>query len=74
MTVADQIVELLAGLQGAALTQKQIAVGLFGEGAKQSRVSKPCRSLVEEGLLRQMGRGGNGDPFTYRFQGVKKRA
>ncbi len=56
------------------MTRKQIAVELYGEGAKQSRVDKPCRSLVDEGLVRQTGRGGNGDPFTYRLQGVKKRA
>lgn len=69
MTLKDRIVDLVARQPG--LTEKQIAADLYGDEGVQQRVNSACRALIKEGLIRRLGLGRSGQPFTYRLQGVK---
>jgi hypothetical protein len=74
MTVADDIVALVARKHRLSLTQEDIADMLFGQNnAYQQRVNSACRKLVEEGRLVQHGKGGPADPFTYSLPPIKRR-
>ncbi|MEN3972233.1 GIY-YIG nuclease family protein [Sphingomicrobium sp. XHP0235] len=48
------------------MTEIELAGKMFGRGTPQQRVNPICRALVAEGLIVREGRGGQGDPFTYR--------
>ena len=73
MTIADDIVELVARKRRHRLTEEDIAEFLFGPKGNQQRVNAACRQLVEQKRLIRNGKGGQDDPFTYSFPLFKRR-
>jgi hypothetical protein len=71
MTVADDILDEVHRQSG--LTATEIAVRVYGRRSYQQKVSQNCRRLVEAGRLERRGKGGQGDPFTYRPSSKRKR-
>lgn len=67
MTLADNILNEVNRESGLAETE--IAVRIFGrrDPNRKRRVNTACRYLVEAGRLDRRGKGGPGDPFTYRI-------
>jgi hypothetical protein len=74
MSVADDILALVARKRRLRLTEDDIADMLFGQNnAYQQRVNADCRLLVQKGLLKRHGKGGPADPYTYSLPPLKRR-
>jgi hypothetical protein len=72
MTVRDDI--LYEVKRKAGRTEEDLAALIFGrDNAYQQRVNSTCRRLITEGLIERQGRGGPGDPYTYRIPPIKRR-
>jgi hypothetical protein len=63
MTVRERIIEYVGRWPGK--TQREIAQGLFGSDGRQQRVNSSIALLVARRELRQVGYGGNNEPFRY---------
>ena len=74
MTIADDIVTLIARKRRLRLTEEDIADMLFSQNkAYQQRVNSACRQLVQQGKLVRNGKGGPTDPYTYSLAPIKRR-
>jgi hypothetical protein len=72
MSVRDDI--LFEVRRKAGHTEEELAALIFGrDNAYQQRVNSTCRRLIAEGLIERQGRGGPGDPYTYRLKPIKRR-
>jgi predicted transcriptional regulator len=69
MELADRIVDLIARKPG--LTERQMAIELYGDKGVQQQVNSTCRKLLKEGLVQRVGLGGGRQPFTYKIRGAK---
>ena len=59
--------ELVYGLicRGPGRTAADLAVAVFGPGARQQRVNTHCGVLCSMGLVERRGYGGAADPYRY---------
>lgn len=64
MVLTDRITDLVRRKPG--MTERELAEELFGETGYQQRVNSDCRLLIARGVLKRSGKGGPGDPYTYR--------
>jgi hypothetical protein len=65
MTLAEEIYDLVSRKSG--LTEAEIARMIFGRHGYQQQVNSACRQLAEAGRVERQGKGGPGNPYTYRL-------
>lgn len=65
MTIAKKVINAITKQPG--LTERELAEVLFGPNAPQQRINQDCRLLVAKRLIVRQGKGGHGDPFTYKL-------
>lgn len=71
MTLAEEVYELVSRKPG--FTESDIARMIFGRHGYQQQVNSACRQLVDACRVERQGKGGPGDPYTYRLFPIKRR-
>jgi hypothetical protein len=65
LTLLERVVAAIMRRPG--MTEAEIAGSLFGRDGYQQKINPACRRLLATGKILREGKGGPGDPFTYRI-------
>lgn len=63
MSLRSKVSEIISSKPG--LTAVAISEIVYGPGGDRYQIGRICRDLVNDGLVRRLGRGTRYDPFTY---------
>ena len=62
-TLDQQLVDLIETREG--LTERELAMAIFGPDGRQQNVNPTCRRLLSQGLVERRGEGGPREPYRY---------
>ena len=65
MSLRSKVCDLIHSRPG--ITELELATIIYGPGMDKGQVNRMCRQLVDEGLVMRAGKGGNFDPYKYRW-------
>ncbi len=63
MTVDDRVLDAIS--KQPYQTELQLSQSIFGKEGYQQKVNPSCRRLLKKHLIKRIGKGGVGEPFTY---------